>query len=68
MKKKPLLLTLFLCLTIFLYAQSEPDPGDVNWDGSVDIVDALLITDYYVYISVDNSIENPEQTGYFSRY
>ncbi|MBN2535390.1 MAG: hypothetical protein JXB88_21105 [Spirochaetales bacterium] len=52
MKKRLLLLTLLFFLTVFLYAQSGPDLGDVNWDDSVDIVDALLIVQYYVYFNL----------------
>ncbi|MBN2444422.1 MAG: hypothetical protein JXJ04_23870 [Spirochaetales bacterium] len=49
--KKYLWIIFFLCITVLLYSQGTMVCGDVNDDSYADIVDALLIAQYYVGIN-----------------
>ena len=49
---KILFFTIMLILTVF--SVSGQSAGDVNSSGGVDIVDALLIAQYYVNLPVSN--------------
>jgi hypothetical protein len=50
--KKVIILALFLCLYISPFAQPGPELGDVDWDGDICIVDALIIAQYYIGLNV----------------
>lgn len=53
----PIILSLLFFLlgnAIDLYAQCSPPAGDVNNNGTVDIVDALLTAQYYVGLNPEN--------------
>lgn len=43
-----IIIFLFIVQSFFLHAQSTVNYGDVNNDGSIDIIDALLVAQYYV--------------------
>lgn len=49
-----LLLVSGFFFTAKAYTQSAPQPGDVNEDGSIDIIDALLTAQYYVQLPVSD--------------
>lgn len=59
---KLLMTGVFLMLfCTFNFAQSNPNLGDVNADGFIDVIDALLIAQYYVGMDVDlPAIENAD--------
>ncbi len=41
-------LVILTAICLSAYCQTGPRPGDANWDGVIDIVDALLTAQYYV--------------------
>ena len=65
MKKKVLIIFL-LSITVLLFSQEAMICGDVNADTNADIIDALLIAQYYVGLDVAVSLTGADLdcTGY----